>query len=117
MRYNLIIGLLGLIAGLLVAVVAGMADRPAFAQGMAADGMVAVPANFNNQQEDIVWVLDAKSKRMTCYRYKNNMIEFVGARNITYDLQAEEFVYQGKHVKPSDIEKLLKEKNKERKKP
>jgi hypothetical protein len=118
MRLNIVIGLLGLVAGLLIAIAAGTGAKPAYAQGAAPDGsMLAVSANYNNQQEDLVWILDAKAKRLACYKYKNNAIELLGARNIKFDLMVEEFVYQGAHVKPSDIEKKLKERQKNNEKP
>ncbi len=116
MKINVVMGLLGLIAGLLIAIVAGSAERPAYAQGMSGGSMLVVPANYNQGQEDIVWILDAASKRMACYRYKNNkVIELIGARNVKFDLQVEEFEYTGRHVKPSDIEDLLKKRDRAKK--
>lgn len=114
MRNNVVIGMLGLIAGLLIAMMAGQGEKPVFAQGAAANGsMLAVSANYNNQQEDLVWVIDAKAKRLSCYKYLNNQIELIGARNVKFDLQIEEFKYKpGVHVKPSEIEKKIEEKQK-----
>jgi hypothetical protein len=110
MRLNVVIGLLGLIAGLLIAIAAGTAERPAFAQAAGrADMMTAVAANYNNGQEDIIWVLDAVSRRLAVYKYKDNKtIELIGVRNIMFDLQVEEMNYDGRHLKPSDLEELLK---------
>ncbi len=116
MRVNVAIGLLGLLAGLAIAFMVGFADRPAFGQ-VAGDGSMAMTAtNYNNGQEDLLWVLDAKAKRLSCYKYKNNMVELIGARNVKYDLQVEEFTYTGKHVKPSVIKKELEQKQKEEEK-
>ena len=112
MRFNIVIGLLGLIAGLLIAIAAGTGGRPVFAQGGAADGSsLAVAANFNNQQEDLVWVFDARKRVLSVYKYKNNSIELIGARNLTWDLQipvSAELIYKGRHLKPSDVERAVK---------
>ena len=112
MRLNIVIGLLGLIAGLLVAMAAGSGGHPVYAQGAAADGsMMTVAANFNNQQEDIVYVFDARYKRLACYKYKNNLVEFIGARNLNYDLKIEgEYIYQGKHLTPAEVKKQVEKK-------
>ena len=108
MRLNAVLGMLGLVAGLLIALLATGGQGQVYAQGAAADGsMLMVAANYNNSQEDYVWILDAKNKRLSCYKYKSNMVELVGARNVKFDLQVEEFTYKGQHVKPSDIEKLI----------
>jgi hypothetical protein len=117
MRLNVAVGLLGLLAGLAIAFLAGASERQAFAQGAAADGsMLMTAANFNNGQEDYVWVIDGSTKRMSCYKYKNNGIELLGTRNLKYEMQLEEFTYAGKHVKPSDIRKELEKKQEEEKK-
>jgi len=109
MRLNIVIGLLGLIAGLLIAIIAGGAEKTVFAQGMSSGSMAMIPANLNNQQEDIVWVLDSSAKRLAVYRHKNNqVIELIGARNIKFDLQLSDFQYSNRHFTPREIEKETK---------
>ena len=44
------------------------------------------------------------------FGYLNKTIELIGVRNIKFDLQVEEMNYDGRHLKPSDIEELLKKK-------
>lgn len=117
MRLNVVIGLLGLIAGLLIAMAAGTGGQPVFAQGAAPGGsMMAVAANFNNQQEDIVYVFDARAKRLACYKYKGNLIEFIGARNIMFDLQIKgEYVHQpGRHLTPTAVKRVIDQQSKEK---
>jgi hypothetical protein len=112
MRLSVVIGLLGLIAGLLIALVAGSGGRPVYAQGGAADGSaLAVAANFNNGEQDLVWVFDAKAKVLSIYKYQNNTIELIGARNLKWDLLIPvpgELRYKGVHLSPSDVEKAIK---------
>lgn len=119
MKLNVVIGLLGLVAGLLVAQAAGTGGQRAYAAGGITDGsMVAVTTNYRNGQEELVWVLDSKAKRLACYKYKNNVIELIGARSIKFDLlHLEDFVYQGKHVTPKQVEKEVPKKPGQKKNP
>jgi len=117
MRLNVAVGLLGLLAGLAIAFLAGASEKQAFAQGAAGAGsIIMTAANYNNGQEDLVWVIDADKKQMACYKYKNTVIELIGTRGIKWDLQVEEFTYPGRHVKPSEIRKELDKKQEEEKK-
>lgn len=118
MKFNVVIGLLGLIAGLLIALAVGTDSRSAFAAGGITDGsMVAVTTNHRNGQEELVWVLDTKARRLTCYKYKNNLIELIGARDVEFDLLLRDFLYQGKHVTPKEVERELKKKHSQKKNP
>ena len=112
MRVNVAIGLLGILVGLAIAFMSGAANEPAFAQGGAAGGSFAVAANFNNGEQDLVWLFDAKSKVLAVYKYQSNTIELIGARNAKNDLlipSPGELRYQGKHLSPRNVEQAIEE--------
>jgi hypothetical protein len=117
MRTNIVVALLGLIAGLLIASLTG-GREPAFAQGgsaMTNGEMIAVSLNNQNLQRDLLAVVDTRHKRVTLYDFKDsNKLSIVASRNITYDLQIDnEYIYDGRHISPADVKRQVEKGAKE----
>lgn len=112
MRVNVAIGLLGILVGLAIAFMSGAAQQPAFAQGRTGGGSLAVATNFNNGEQDLLWLFDDSSKVLAIYKYHSNTIELIGARNAKYDLlipSPGELRYKGQHLSPKNVEQAIKE--------
>lgn len=117
MKTNIVIALLGLIAGLLIASLTG-GREPVFAQGgstMTNGDMIAVALNNATIQRDMLAVIDTKRKRVTLYDFKDsNKLSMVATRNITYDLQIEgEYIYEGRHMTPGEVKREVEKGAKE----
>jgi len=118
MKTNIVIALLGLIAGLLVASLVG-GREVALAQGgstMTNGDMIAVALNNQNLQRDVLALIDTKHKRVVLYDFKDsNKVSMLASRNITYDLQIEnEYIYDGRHIAPGDVKKQVEKAPKEK---
>ena len=120
MKFSVAIGILGLIAGLLIALVAGNGGQPVYAQGSAAgSSAIGITSNYNNGEQDLVWIFDSVTKVLSCYKYQSNQVELIGARNVKWDLLIPvdgELRYKGKHLSPSEVQKAIN-KNKPQKPP
>ena len=122
MKTNIVIALLGLIAGLLIASLVGGRDV-ALAQGVSGGGsamtngdMIAVALSNTGTGKDLLAVIDTKHKRVSLYDFRDtNKLSMVASRNITYDLQIEgEFIYEGRHMSPGDVKKQVEKGTKEK---
>jgi hypothetical protein len=122
MKTNIVIALLGLIAGLLIASLVGGRDV-ALAQGISGGGsamtngdMIAVALNNAGTQRDMLAVVDTKHKRVALYDFRDSTkLSMVASRNITYDLQIEgEYIYEGRHISPGDVKKQVEKGAKEK---
>ncbi|MFH1423257.1 MAG: hypothetical protein ABIH42_11175, partial [Planctomycetota bacterium] len=108
MRTNIIIALLGLIAGLFIASMLGNGDA-AFAQSSSGNEMVAFSVNNQSTQRDMIAVVDIRNRCLLLYDYKDsNKLSMVAARNISYDTKIKgEFISTGRHLSPADIKKEI----------
>lgn len=66
-------------------------------------GMVGV--GYQGQSRDVLFLIDASSKRIAVYDYKNERIRLTNVRNVKWDMKFEEF--PGRTQKPS-VEKQRK---------
>ena len=122
MKTNIVIALLGLIAGLLIASLAG-GREVALAQGISSGGsamtngdMIAVALHNANVQRDMLALVDTRHNRLTLYDFRDsNKVSMVASRNITYDLQIEgEYIYEGRHISPGDVKRQVEKAAKEK---
>lgn len=111
MKFSVAMGILGLIAGLLIALVAGNGGRAVYAQGSAASSSaMGVASNYNNGEQDLVWIYNPTTKVLACYKYQSNQVELIGARNAKWDLLIPvdgELRYKGQHLSPNDVHKAI----------
>jgi len=118
MRVNVAIGMLGILVGLAIAFMSGAGQQPVFAQSGNAGSSLAVAANYNNGEQDLVWLFDTKSKVLAVYKYQSNTIELIGARNAKNDMlipSPGELRYKGQHLSPKKVEQAIEEIEKQNK--
>ncbi|MCX7702800.1 MAG: hypothetical protein N2234_01680 [Planctomycetota bacterium] len=78
--------------------------------------LVAVTGNYQNQDHDILYVIDGNAKTMAVYDVSNYQCKLIAARNIKFDLQLEEYGFQGKNPHSPRVKEVIEalEKLKER---
>ena len=96
MKHQVMIAfLLGAVVALsAVVVMHAIQPQPVFAGGSDnASGFVAVAANVQSQNRDILFLIDARgdTPRLAMYEFNNARLQLLGVRNISYDLQLDEW--------------------------
>jgi hypothetical protein len=64
--------------------------------GASGDYVVTIGQGNNGRGQDTVFIFDTKEHRLAAYSYNNNTLNFVGVRNITFDLKLQEWNAGGK---------------------
>src|SRR5271170_3496999 len=82
--------------GATVLVLAGRGLPQAFGQTAGNNEMVAIMGTGHQTQgQDVLYVIDTNGHRLAVYNYNNNSLSLTAVRNITYDMQLEEFAPHG----------------------
>jgi len=92
-----------LVVGMLVGFVLGQMSRPqVYAQtSMGAGRIVVATGNIDSQNRDLLYVIDTQDKVLCVYDMQGYQLKLLAARNISYDLSAQEFSSGNKQQQPS----------------
>ena len=102
----LMLVIIGLLAVLIFSINSSRSPVIAGSSGMAAGGLMAIAANTEQGNRDLVYVIDTNAKSMAVYECYANRLNLVAARNIKFDLLLDE--WRPRSQKPS-VEEVYKE--------
>ena len=92
-----------LVIGMLVGFVLGQMSRPQVCAqtSMGAGRIVVATGNIDSQNRDLLYVIDTQDKVLCVYDMQGYQLKLLAARNISYDLSAQEFSAGNKQQQPS----------------
>lgn len=100
MNRSLLVALLALVA--LGGFIFGQMSRPqVYAQTGMGGRIVAVTGNIDSQNRELLYVIDTVDKVLCVYDMQGYQLRLLAARNISYDLSAEEYSGAAKQQTPS----------------
>ena len=113
MRQNITIALLAICVTLLGVNVVQKMDRPelpqAFGQAVGnAQGNYILATGMTTQgNNNMLYVLEVPTRRLAAYSVAKRGIEYMGTRDITWDMKIEHLAPLGKRLAPADMKKAI----------
>lgn len=113
MRQNITVALLAICVTLLAAnVVQDLVRpgfRPAFGQAVGnIQGNYILATGMTTQgNNNMLYVLEVPTRRLAAYSVARRGIEYMGTRDLTWDMKVEHFVPLGKRLAPADMKKAV----------
>ena len=113
MRQNITVALLAICVTLLGVNVVQKMDRPglpqAFGQAVGnAQGNYILATGMTTQgNNNMLYVLEVPTRRLAAYSVAKRGIEYMGTRDITWDMKIEHLAPLGKKLTPSDMKKAI----------
>ena len=113
MRQNITIALLAICVTLLAVNVVQQMVRPGFPQAFGqavgnAQGNYILATGMTTQgNNNMLYVLEVPTRRLAAYSVAKRGIEYMGTRDITWDMKIEYFAPLGKRLAPADMKKAI----------
>ena len=113
MRQNITIALLAICVTLLAVNVVQQMTRPGFPQAFGqavgnAQGNYILATGMTTQgNNNMLYVLEVPTRRLAAYSVAKRGIEYMGTRDITWDMKIEHLAPLGKRLAPADMKKAI----------
>ena len=113
MRQNITIALLAICVTLLAVNVVQQMVRPGFPQAFGqavgnAQGNYILATGMTTQgNNNMLYVLEVPTRRLAAYSVAKRGIEYMGTRDITWDMKIEHLAPLGKRLAPADMKKAI----------
>ena len=113
MRQNITVALLAICVTLLAVNVVQQMVRPGFPQAFGqavgnAQGNYILATGMTTQgNNNMLYVLEVPTRRLAAYSVAKRGIEYMGTRDITWDMKIEHLAPLGKRLTPSDMKKAI----------
>ena len=113
MRQNITVALLAICVTLLAVNVVQQMTRPVFpaafgqAVGNTQGSYVLATGMSTTGNNNMLFILEVPTRKLAAYSVKTRGIEYMGVRDITWDLKMEEYTPKGRSHTPAEIKKLL----------
>ena len=113
MRQNITIALLAICVTLLAVNVVQQMVRPGFPQAFGqavgnAQGNYILATGMTTQgNNNMLYVLEVPTRRLAAYSVAKRGIEYLGTRDLTWDMKIEHFIPLGKRLAPADMKRAI----------
>lgn len=113
MRQNITIALLAICVTLLAVNVVQQMTRPGFPQAFGqavgnAQGNYILATGMTTQgNNNMLYVLEVPTRRLAAYSVAKRGIEYMGTRDLTWDMKIEHFIPLGKRLAPADMKRAI----------
>ena len=113
MRQNITVALLAICVTLLAVNVVQQMVRPGFPQAFGqavgnAQGNYILATGMTTQgNNNMLYVLEVPTRRLAAYSVAKRGIEYMGTRDITWDMKIEHLAPLGKRLAPADMKKAI----------
>lgn len=113
MRQNITVALLAICVTLLAVNVVQQMVRPGFPQAFGqavgnAQGNYILATGMTTQgNNNMLYVLEVPTRRLAAYSVAKRGIEYMGTRDLTWDMKIEHLAPLGKRLAPADMKKAI----------